>query len=372
MMIFSARIFFGFICLILVVAAENECDTGNNDCDVNANCIDTDQGFDCECMNGYVGDGKTCEDIDECANPADNNCLTGQTCINTVGLFYCDWNPCPNIDCWDWDPETNNCKLNNDCASVSCGALGMTLRFKKDVLGTDAVQVDGSSVPVEDITNDALGMILICRLDKSTQCGTSYSIENNKLVFETEISIGDASALDDVTQLGDIEIETVSDKKSVIFKCSYDMELTVNSASYSVETVTIDGAEDGQGELTEGFTLNLSNPYGEKFILGDTMTVEALWKLSFDDVFFYFDQCQVEQADVEVALIENTCYSNAIGVDIVDSAKFNFRSFAIKGTTGNAQRMVCTIVICKGETCVGDAKTDAECTPNSPYDWQKP
>ena len=38
----------------------DECDTGMNDCDVNASCTNTIGSFDCMCNIGYSGDGFNC------------------------------------------------------------------------------------------------------------------------------------------------------------------------------------------------------------------------------------------------------------------------------------------------------------------------
>ena len=35
----------------------DECMEGSDDCNVNANCTNTDGGFTCSCLPGYVGDG---------------------------------------------------------------------------------------------------------------------------------------------------------------------------------------------------------------------------------------------------------------------------------------------------------------------------
>lgn len=41
-------------------AGENECETGNNDCDDNAICKDLKKGWNCECKQGYLGNGRYC------------------------------------------------------------------------------------------------------------------------------------------------------------------------------------------------------------------------------------------------------------------------------------------------------------------------
>ena len=47
----------------------NECVLGNlNHCYSGGNCTDTEGSYTCKCPDGYVGDGRDCDDIDECQN----------------------------------------------------------------------------------------------------------------------------------------------------------------------------------------------------------------------------------------------------------------------------------------------------------------
>ena len=39
---------------------EDECTAETDDCDDNAKCENTEGGFNCECNEGYIGDGKAC------------------------------------------------------------------------------------------------------------------------------------------------------------------------------------------------------------------------------------------------------------------------------------------------------------------------
>ena len=53
---------YSYICTVRTVPTDiNECETGNNLCNSNANCTDTEGSYDCACMTGYSGDGRNCE-----------------------------------------------------------------------------------------------------------------------------------------------------------------------------------------------------------------------------------------------------------------------------------------------------------------------
>ncbi|XP_033119931.1 uncharacterized protein LOC117119232 [Anneissia japonica] len=93
----------------LVCRDRNECD-GPNDCDPNANCINENPGYSCECKFGYVGDGSTCTELDS-RTCADFPCFPGAECVDVgrnpadplAKLFVCQ--SCPpgyagdGVDC---------------------------------------------------------------------------------------------------------------------------------------------------------------------------------------------------------------------------------------------------------------------------------
>ena len=72
------------------MGAKNECDnvdeckTGPDKCDLNADCIDTEGSFECHCIDGWTGDGINCYDVDEC-NSANHTCTDDETCQNIEG-----------------------------------------------------------------------------------------------------------------------------------------------------------------------------------------------------------------------------------------------------------------------------------------------
>ena len=56
-------------------------------CDPNASCGATDG---CECGPGYTGDGEGCGDVDECAMASAFECADDAACVNTFGGYDCE------------------------------------------------------------------------------------------------------------------------------------------------------------------------------------------------------------------------------------------------------------------------------------------
>jgi len=71
----------------------NECEGDTNTCNAEATCTNTEGGFECECNDGFEGDGKECEDIDECADSSLNDCEENEQCRNTRGSYRCECVP---------------------------------------------------------------------------------------------------------------------------------------------------------------------------------------------------------------------------------------------------------------------------------------
>uniref|UniRef100_A0A0K0DXB5 Phosphoglycerate mutase (2,3-diphosphoglycerate-independent) n=1 Tax=Strongyloides stercoralis TaxID=6248 RepID=A0A0K0DXB5_STRER len=104
------------------VGTENECLSGRHNCSVNADCIDTRNSFICKCKEGYIDfspnprsfGGVDCRElIDECANDELNNCHKDAICINTNNGYECK---CKNgfIDRIPFTNIGRDCKKIND------------------------------------------------------------------------------------------------------------------------------------------------------------------------------------------------------------------------------------------------------------------
>ncbi|KAJ7344448.1 hypothetical protein JRQ81_000398 [Phrynocephalus forsythii] len=65
----------------------DECAEGSDECHADAICQNTPKSYKCMCKPGYSGEGKTCEDIDECDNDFNGGCV--HECFNIPGNYRC-------------------------------------------------------------------------------------------------------------------------------------------------------------------------------------------------------------------------------------------------------------------------------------------
>ena len=71
----------------------DECKTGDNTChEKHAFCHNILGAYQCECHEGFAGDGRSCDPIDHCNDPKLNECDLNAKCVNTDGTYECDCN----------------------------------------------------------------------------------------------------------------------------------------------------------------------------------------------------------------------------------------------------------------------------------------
>ncbi|XP_036893244.1 nidogen-1 [Sturnira hondurensis] len=105
----------------------NHCSTGLHDCDIpqRAQCVYTGgSSYTCSCLPGFSGDGRACQDVDECQP---SQCHPDAFCYNTPGSFSCQCKPGYQGDgfrCVPGEVEKTRCQLEQEHILRTAGVTG--------------------------------------------------------------------------------------------------------------------------------------------------------------------------------------------------------------------------------------------------------
>lgn len=113
----------GFVGDGTTCADVDECASGANNCDANASCTNEVGSFSCTCNAGFAGDGESCADVDECSDGIDN-CDVNASCTNLAGSFSCacdqgfvgDGVTCTDVD--ECASGSATCDSNASCTNI--------------------------------------------------------------------------------------------------------------------------------------------------------------------------------------------------------------------------------------------------------------
>ncbi|XP_022804041.1 protocadherin Fat 4-like isoform X2 [Stylophora pistillata] len=95
----------------------DECSAGKHNCSAKAVCSNNKGSYCCNCKSGYSGDGRTCEDFDECSTTETQNCSADAVCSNTRGSYKCFCKPGYFGDGWTCE-DVNECSAGkHDCSA---------------------------------------------------------------------------------------------------------------------------------------------------------------------------------------------------------------------------------------------------------------
>ncbi|XP_030627952.1 nidogen-1-like [Chanos chanos] len=106
----------------------DHCQRGTHNCDIpeRARCSYTGgSSYVCSCLPGYVGDGRACQDIDECQP---GRCHRDAVCYNTQGSFTCQCRPGFHGDGFSCTPDSERektpCELHRESALAATSSSG--------------------------------------------------------------------------------------------------------------------------------------------------------------------------------------------------------------------------------------------------------
>ena len=118
----------------------NEC-LGSHNCGDNARCKNTMGSFNCDCLQGFQGNGMTCLDVDECSDSVDN-CSPHAYCNNTLGAYNCtcfsgfegDGKACRDVD--ECKVMLHQCNKHAFCINNGVLTIAAALMVTKETVGT--------------------------------------------------------------------------------------------------------------------------------------------------------------------------------------------------------------------------------------------
>ena len=101
----------------------------------------------------------------------------------------------------------------------------------------------------------------------------------------------------------------------VSFTCKYDTTVSVASGPFVVEDLSIIDRVTGNGDLSSGFSLSLTQAGGNgRYILGAVQGVEIEWSVTdFTGFSFTVNECSVVDKESSVAVVKDSvqhlCYT---------------------------------------------------------------
>jgi len=279
-----------------------------------------------------------------------------------------DENICPSSECWEYNKVDNSCRLKDtvDCMQLTCGATAMTIEFNQALFGDDF-----SAFPLAQSDYDGqFDYGINCMLG---QCKMLTQISGDNLILTVKV-VPSSNRKRRATRL---DLDGIGIKTSpfvvdgIDFQCTYGTQLSLESAPFEIEAVSVSGSTMGVGTLKEGFSLSLSAPDTTSVILGSDLEIAVEWTVTtLTNIDFNFEDCTVNQGATAVKIVKDKCYSDALRVrpraDANNSKGVIFKTFGIENESQKEQTVTCTIVLCKRGDC--KLPTDDSQCPNEGSD----
>ena len=118
------------------------CETNLPICHSNATCVSLDAlNYLCCCKEGFTGDGKSCQDVDECQQ---SPCSSNATCLNTQGNYTCSCNA-------GFEGNGFRCSDINECQNSFCSNNATCLNTQGNYTCSCNVGFEGSGFQCSDV-----------------------------------------------------------------------------------------------------------------------------------------------------------------------------------------------------------------------------
>ena len=97
------------------------------------------------------------------------------------------------------------------------------------------------------------------------------------------------------------QINTGPNGVTVDYECWYLTTVSVDSADFNVEPITIIGEKSNTGNLADGFAITVGP---SPIILGEVVDVTTTWNVAISVVSFHYESCTVVQGTISVNIIK--------------------------------------------------------------------
>ena len=184
----------GFVC-----RDEDECLTTSHKCDAYAKCVNTPGSYECQCQDGYKGNGimigqqDGCYDINECQGMA-HGCSPFAICTNDFGIFHCD---CEygytgnGTYCEDFDEclfNTHTCPYDSNCVNVNGAFVCHCMEGFIDAYNSSMLRSCPYGVNCPDYCDDIDECVDMKRYD--VQCPVDKQCSNTWGSYTCECALG--------------------------------------------------------------------------------------------------------------------------------------------------------------------------------------